>query len=88
MSDTTTDVVIPTSSASDSGDTPAKPNRRAGTGLNSMLLPELKALASSLGIKGTTGMRKSQLVEVITANQSGSARTSAPGRRPAAKSAA
>ena len=35
-----------------------------GSGLDSMLLPELKKLASSLGIKGT-GMRKADLVSAI-----------------------
>jgi len=36
-----------------------------------MLLPELKQLAGSLGVKATTGMRKSALVEAISAAQSG-----------------
>ncbi|MBA2774550.1 MAG: transcription termination factor Rho [Nocardioidaceae bacterium] len=37
-----------------------------------MLLGELKQLASSLGITGTTSMRKGALVEAISARQSGS----------------
>ncbi len=49
------------------------PARKKSGGLNSMLLGELKELASSLGITGTTGMRKGALVEAITARQSGSA---------------
>jgi transcription termination factor Rho len=48
--------------------TPAK--RRSG-GLSGMLLPELKQVASGLGIKGAGGMRKSQLVDAIKAAQSG-----------------
>ncbi len=36
-----------------------------------MLLPELKQLAGTLGIKATTGMRKSALVEAISTAQSG-----------------
>jgi transcription termination factor Rho len=45
--------------------------RRSGTGLSAMVLPELKALASSLGITGTTGMRKSQLIAAIQEKQGG-----------------
>jgi transcription termination factor Rho len=50
------------------GEAPAaavRPRRRSGTGLSSMLLPELQRLAQSLGISGTGRMRKSQLVEAI-----------------------
>ncbi|MGH3385473.1 MAG: transcription termination factor Rho [Nocardioidaceae bacterium] len=43
-----------------------------------MLLPELKQLAGSLGIKGAGAMRKGQLVEAIQAAQGGGA--SAPAR--------
>ncbi|MGA9345024.1 MAG: transcription termination factor Rho [Nocardioidaceae bacterium] len=42
-----------------------------------MLLPELKQLAGSLGIKGTGGMRKGALVEAISAAQSGGSRSAA-----------
>ena len=45
--------------------------RKKSGGLSSMLLPELKQLAGSLGVKATTGMRKSALVEAISAAQSG-----------------
>ncbi len=47
--------------------TAARPRRRSGTGLSSMLLPELQQLAQSLGISGTGRMRKSQLIEAIQA---------------------
>jgi transcription termination factor Rho len=43
---------------------------RKGSGLDSMVLAELKQLASSLGIKGTGGMRKSQLIDAIKAARS------------------
>jgi transcription termination factor Rho len=43
--------------------------RRTGTGLSAMVLPELKALASNLGISGTAGMRKSQLIAAIQDRQ-------------------
>jgi transcription termination factor Rho len=45
---------------------------RKGSGLDSMVLAELKQLASSLGIKGTGAMRKSQLIEAIQSAQRGS----------------
>jgi len=46
---------------------------KSGNGLSSMLLPELKQLASSLGITGASAMRKSDLVAAIAAKQSGGA---------------
>jgi transcription termination factor Rho len=44
----------------------------APAGLSGMLLPELKQLAQSLGISGASTMRKSALIEAISAKQSGS----------------
>ncbi|GGM18111.1 transcription termination factor Rho [Nakamurella endophytica] len=46
--------------------------RRRGDGLAGMVLPELKALAAQLGIKGASGLRKGDLVAAITARQNGS----------------
>jgi transcription termination factor Rho len=43
--------------------------RKTGGGLEGMLLPELKQLAGTLGIKGTGALRKGQLIEAIKANQ-------------------
>src|SRR5919197_5043692 len=45
--------------------------RRGGGGLEGMLLPELKRLAGTLGIKGAGALRKGQLIEAIKAAQSG-----------------
>jgi transcription termination factor Rho len=45
--------------------------RKKPGGLNSMLLPELKQLGSSLGIKGVGSMRKSALIDAISAAQRG-----------------
>ncbi|WP_239332954.1 transcription termination factor Rho [Frankia sp. CiP3] len=39
--------------------------RRSGTGLSAMLLPELQAMASSLGIQGVGRLRKGQLIAAI-----------------------
>ncbi len=51
-------------------DTTTAPQR--GNGLSSMLLPELKQLAQSMGIPGASGMRKSDLVAAISSQQSSS----------------
>ena len=45
---------------------------KRGDGLSAMLLPELKALASSLGISGASAMRKGDLVAAIAERQGGS----------------
>jgi transcription termination factor Rho len=45
-------------------------------GLSTMLLPELKKKAASMGIAGASTMRKSDLVAAIKAQQSGGANTS------------
>ena len=45
--------------------------KRKGSGLDGMVLPELKQVASTLGIKGTGAMRKSQLIEAIRSAQGG-----------------
>jgi transcription termination factor Rho len=55
---------------SDSGNTtapdvkPAKTQASAGS-LSTMVLPELRALANQAGVKGTSGMRKSELIAAI-----------------------
>jgi transcription termination factor Rho len=77
--------VTQTSEATSAADKPARTKKSGG--LSSMLLPELKQLASSLGIKGTGAMRKSALVDAITAAQAstpGAADQSAPTSHPAA----
>ncbi|MDX6367013.1 MAG: transcription termination factor Rho [Nocardioidaceae bacterium] len=51
---------------SDAAASTAARTKKSG-GLSSMLLPELKQLASGLGIKGAGSMRKSALVEAISA---------------------
>jgi len=56
-------------SSADAGATTRR--RKAGGGLEGMLLPELKQLAGTLGIKGTGALRKGQLIEAIKAAQTG-----------------
>ena len=53
---------------------------RARTGLSGMVLSELRTVAGELGIKGTSGMRKGDLIAAIKERQAG-------GDAPAAKSA-
>jgi transcription termination factor Rho len=64
----------PTTDAAETAKTSGK--KKSG-GLNSMLLPELKQLAGTLGIKGAGGMRKSALIDAIRAAQGGGGRPSA-----------
>ena len=49
----------------------ARGRARRGSGLSGMVLADLKALAGQLGIKGTSGMRKGDLVTAIAARQNG-----------------
>ncbi len=64
-----TDIAEVTSAAPVDG---AGARRRKGSGLDAMVLPELKQLAGSLGLKGTGAMRKGQLIEAIQSAQGGS----------------
>jgi transcription termination factor Rho len=48
-----------------------KSRSRGGTGLSSMLMPELQRIAQTLAIPGAGRMRKNQLIEAIEARQSG-----------------
>ncbi|WP_433491780.1 transcription termination factor Rho [Nocardia grenadensis] len=58
---------------SDSGQISSKmsENTDIGSGLTGMLLPQLRALAGELGIRGTSGMRKGDLIAAIKENQAG-----------------
>ncbi|GAC70700.1 transcription termination factor Rho [Gordonia soli] len=51
----------------------------ARTGLAGMVLSELRALAGELGIKGTSGMRKGDLIAAIKERQGGGSSASAAG---------
>ncbi len=52
----------------------SKSRSRGGTGLSSLLMPELQRIAQSMGIPGAGRMRKGQLVEAIQARQGGAAK--------------
>ncbi len=86
MSDTSTDVVDARSAAAQSTDasetsTPGTSSADAGNGkarrksggLTTMVLAELQQVASTLGIPGTTRLRKGELIAAITAAQTGGA---------------
>ncbi|MGW4354318.1 Rho termination factor N-terminal domain-containing protein, partial [Nocardia sp. NPDC004582] len=51
----------------------------ARSGLTGMLLPQLRALAGELGIRGTSGMRKGDLIAAIKENQVGATKAPATG---------
>ena len=73
---------IDTATSSAAGSAAAGGNARTGA-LSTLRLPELQALASQLGVKGTSKMRKGDLVEVIrarTGEQSASERPAASRR--------
>src|SRR4030088_1640387 len=53
------------------GDAAAGTARRR-TGLSGMVLPELRELAGRLGISGTAGMRKGEIIAAIKERQDGS----------------
>ncbi|MVU78646.1 transcription termination factor Rho [Nocardia sp. ET3-3] len=52
----------------------------ARSGLTGMLLPQLRALAGELGIRGTSGMRKGDLIAAIKENQSGGSAKATTGK--------
>ena len=55
----------------------SKSRSRGGTGLSSLLMPELQRIAQTMGIPGAGRMRKGQLVEAIEARQGGAPRQEA-----------
>ncbi|MBB4855028.1 transcription termination factor Rho [Mycobacteroides chelonae] len=62
--------VIPEAPTAAASDRPAKERRGDGLGaLSTMVLPELRALASQVGVKGTSGMRKGDLIAAIREHQ-------------------
>jgi transcription termination factor Rho len=65
-------------SAGEQGTQLTNDRNRKRSGLDSMVLAELKQLASSLGIKGTGAMRKSQLIDAIRAAQGGTGTATFP----------
>ncbi|MFD6883041.1 transcription termination factor Rho [Rhodococcus sp. NPDC060084] len=71
-----------TESAGDSAQSPVRAGRR-GTGLSGMVLAELRTLAAELGIKGTSGMRKGDLIAAIKERQGAGAKPAPAAAQPA-----
>jgi len=67
----------------ESGQPAARRRRGTGNGLAALVLPELQSMATGLGITGTARMRKSQLIEAITARQGGNGAPSVSAPAPA-----
>ena len=66
-----------------------KARRRTGSGLSSMVLSELQAVAGQLGITGSSKMRKSDIIAAIQERQGGNGASDAPAKSaPARRSAA
>jgi transcription termination factor Rho len=63
----------------------SKSRSRGGTGLSSLLMPELQRIAQTLAIPGAGRMRKSQLIEAIEAHQGGGPRRETSAARPPAE---
>jgi transcription termination factor Rho len=59
-------------------------SKRAGAGLNGMLMPDLQRLAQSLGLTGTTRLRKGDLVAAIQERQGGRSAATGAASAPAA----
>ena len=66
----------------------ASPQTSERSGLDAMLLPELKRLGASLGVKGTGAMRKGALIDAIKSAQRGGSADGAATRKRASKPAA
>ncbi|NCL77386.1 transcription termination factor Rho [Rhodococcus sp. YH1] len=64
--------------ATDPAQTAPRAGGRRGAGLSGMVLAELRTLAAELGIKGTSGMRKGDLIAAIKERQGGGAAETAP----------
>ncbi|MDT5276838.1 MAG: transcription termination factor Rho, partial [Mycobacterium sp.] len=64
---------VPNSVTTDtSSEADANPNGSDGS-LATMVLPELRALANRAGVKGTSGMRKNELIAAIRETRQGHA---------------
>ncbi|CAM3746993.1 transcription termination factor Rho [Mycobacterium frederiksbergense] len=76
------------SAAVDSGKAARSAGARGGRSgsLTSMLLPDLRALAGEVGVKGTSGMRKGDLIAAIKERR-GESNGGAPAAAPVAKAA-
>ena len=68
---TDTGAAVTSESPSDASSAP----KSASGSLATMVLPELRALAGQVGVKGTSGMRKNDLIAAIREIQGGSGKS-------------
>ncbi|MGK2882449.1 MAG: transcription termination factor Rho [Mycobacterium sp.] len=68
-----TETSVPAPTEADPSAPRAAKASAGGTSLSAMVLPELRALAVSVGVKGTSGMRKSDLIAAIRDRQDNTA---------------
>ena len=76
----------PAAVKSDSPDATPASDGSTGGSLATMVLPELRALATSRGVKGTSGMRKNELISAIRETQHGGGNQSRSQAAPANES--
>ncbi|WP_439655452.1 transcription termination factor Rho [Tsukamurella strandjordii] len=81
---TETDVTTSPETAAPTSASAQRADERRRSGLNGMVLAELRTIAGDLGIKGISGLRKGDLIAAITAQQGGGA---APAKAPKAEKA-
>ncbi|MGL4306548.1 MAG: transcription termination factor Rho [Mycobacteriaceae bacterium] len=81
---TDTDLATASVDAASSNGAAKRADARRNAGLSGMVLTELRALAAEVGIKGTSGLRKGDLIAAIQASQA--AKT--PGKRAGEKTSA
>ncbi len=80
------DVTVAPQVVVETTDAPATGASRRGRGgsLTSMLLPDLRTLANEVGVKGTSGMRKGDLISAIKEVRGQSGGAAAPAAQPQA----
>ena len=81
-SETANGTVANANAADNTQRTSANGGTKRRAGLTGMVLAELRELAGQLGITGTAGMRKGDLIAAIKERQGGSGGTSAPANAP------
>lgn len=84
------DVTVAPSAVVETTNAPTTGATRGGRGgsLTSMLLPDLRALAGEVGVKGTSGMRKSELISAIKEARAQAGGADTPAAQPKATESA
>lgn len=80
---TETDVTTSPDTAASTSASAQRADERRRSGLNGMVLAELRTIAGDLGIKGISGLRKGDLIAAITAQQGSGAAPTSKAEKPA-----